>query len=73
MGVLKLLLVLFFLLNALFWGLWPHSAHCGLAAAMGVTSCVPHIMHITFGIVCFVIAVLIVQWGRLGTGMGMKA
>ncbi|QIG60043.1 hypothetical protein [Dishui Lake large algae virus 1] len=69
MGALKLVLVLFFVLNALFWGLWPHSAHCGLAAAMGITKCVPHIVHITFGLLCFIIAVLIAQWGHFHVSM----
>jgi len=65
MGIIKLLFVLFFVINALFWGLWPHSAHCSLAAAFGMTKCVPHIMHISLGIAFFLVAVLIAQWGNV--------
>lgn len=65
MGILKLVFVVFFVANALFWGLWPHSSHCQLAASLGMTKCVPHIMHIMFGIGFFVVAVLVAQWGKL--------
>ena len=65
MGIAKIVLALFFLVNALFWGLWPHSTHCAVAAALGMTKCVPHLVHVVLGIAFFVVAVLIVQWNAL--------
>lgn len=65
MGVAKLLLVIFLAVNALFWGLWPHSSHCSVAAMMGMTTCVPHAIHVTLGVAFFVVAVLVAQWNAL--------
>ena len=65
MGVIKFILALFFLINALFWGLWPHSSHCTVAAAFGMTKCVPHLVHVVLGVAFFAVTVLIVQWNAL--------
>lgn len=65
MGIAKLLLVIFLAVNALFWGLWPHASHCAVAAAMGMTKCVPHMVHVMLGLGFFVVAVLVAQWGAL--------
>ena len=57
----KKLVVLFFVLNALFWGLANHSQHCSLASMFGMTTCPPHYIHLLMGIVSFVVAVYIQQ------------
>ena len=63
MGILRTLLVAFLAVNALFWGLWPHSAHCGVAATLGIADCPSHMIHLAIGLVFFVLAVVVAQWG----------
>jgi hypothetical protein len=58
----KQLLVAFFLLNAVFWGLFPHSMHCKVASDLGVKKCAPHWMHVyVFGLLSFVLALYFKQ------------
>ena len=63
----KKLVVLFFVLNALFWGLASHSQHCSLASMFGVVNCPPHYIHLLMGIVSFVVAVYIQQRDYINT------
>jgi hypothetical protein len=56
----KQILVAFLAINALFWGLFSHSDHCQ-AAALFTNSCAPHYVHVSFGVVCFLAAVVISQ------------
>lgn len=65
MHVLQAIIVLFFAVNALFWGLFSHAAHCKLAGAFGVKQCPPHIVHLVIGLVSFIAAVAVAQWGYL--------
>tara|TARA_B100000925_G_scaffold291659_1_gene280619 strand:- start:35 stop:370 length:336 start_codon:yes stop_codon:yes gene_type:complete len=58
---MKELLIAFLILNALFWGLMPHSVHCDLVARFTSTPCPPHMVHLTMGVACFIVAVLIAQ------------
>ena len=39
-------MIIFFLLNALFWGLASHTQHCKLASSLGIKSCPPHWIHV---------------------------
>ena len=59
--MLKKLIVLFFVLNALFWGLASHSQHCALVSSFGISSCPPHYIHLLMGLVSFIVAVYIQQ------------
>jgi hypothetical protein len=63
------LLTLLFAANAVFWGLFPHAIHCKVAAAAGIAKCPPHWMHLTFGIVSFLLAILMAQWEYIVAGM----
>jgi len=63
-STLRLILVIFFATNALFWGLFPHATHCAVAAALGAPSCPPHGIHIAFGFLCFAAAVATAQWSH---------
>ena len=58
--MLKNILVAFFAVNALFWGLFPHSAHCQVASLI-TNSCLPHAVHVSMGVLSFFIAVIIAQ------------
>ena len=55
------LLVLFFILNALFWGLFPHEVHCQVVEGTFGTKCPSHMVHIIIGIVSFLAAVYLTQ------------
>ena len=60
---LKGAIVAFLVINALFWGLFPHSVHCQFVKMMGMANCPSHIIHVTGAMLSFIIAVLIQQWG----------
>tara|TARA_Y100000389_G_scaffold128022_2_gene125381 strand:+ start:8092 stop:8301 length:210 start_codon:yes stop_codon:yes gene_type:complete len=49
------------LLNGLFWSLACHETHCKFVKMLGVENCIPHYIHIIFGIVAYIIGVMIVQ------------
>ena len=59
--MLQNLITVFFVINALFWGLAGHGSHCALAASFGMKTCPPHYIHITMGVVSFLIAVYVSQ------------
>lgn len=56
----KQIIVAFLLVNAIFWGLFPHSIHCKFASIF-MSYCPPHYAHVSFGVVCFLAAVVISQ------------
>ena len=59
---MKELIVAVLIANALFWSLMPHSLHCEvLELYFPNIKCAPHICHISFGIFCFFLAVIIAQ------------
>lgn len=58
--MLKNLLILFLVVNAIFWGLFPHKSHCKLASNF-TSKCPPHYVHLLIGIISFIIAVYVAQ------------
>lgn len=56
----KNILVAFLAINAIFWGLFPHSDHCAVASLI-TNSCLPHSVHVSIGVICFMLAVMIAQ------------
>lgn len=58
--MLKNILVAFFAVNALFWGLFPHSTHCQVAS-MITNTCLPHTVHVSIGVMSFFVAIAIAQ------------
>lgn len=64
--MLKNLLTLFFLVNALFWGLASHKQHCKLASMFGMKKCPPHWIHVyVMGLGSFMVTLYLVQ-GKAG-------
>ena len=62
----KYLLLAFLVTNALFWGLFPHSAHCKVLADLnkmvGMSfKCPSHAVHLVMGITFFVLSVYVAQ------------
>lgn len=55
------ILVIFLVLNAIFWSLGAHSQHCHVASLMGFKDCPSHSLHISFGVLSFLLAVVISQ------------
>ncbi len=53
-------LVLFLLINAVFWGLFSHKSHCELVKMFGISYCPEHYIHLLMGL-CFYIAAVYVQ------------
>lgn len=62
MNILRSIVTLFLAVNALFWGLFPHRTHCRLVAWMGVAKCPSHWLHISMGVIFFLLAVTVAQW-----------
>tara|TARA_Y100000389_G_C17456584_1_gene518572 strand:- start:2254 stop:2595 length:342 start_codon:yes stop_codon:yes gene_type:complete len=58
---MKELLIVFLLVNSLFWGLLPHDIHCDLCLKLGIIKCPPHIVLICISIVCFSTAIILSQ------------
>ena len=54
------IIVAFLVINAIFWGLFPHSVHCKVASII-TNSCLPHSLHVSIGVIFFMLAVLIAQ------------
>jgi hypothetical protein len=60
------ILLAFLVTNALFWSLFPHSAHCKLLGDINKTigtsiKCPSHMIHIIMGIVFFLASIFISQ------------
>lgn len=62
MDMWKILLALFLLINAIFWGLFPHTSHCKFVTQMLNMRCPPHYVHLIMGLTCFILAIMVVQW-----------
>jgi len=62
--VIQNVLVVFFAVNAIFWGLMPHSIHCDLVSQV-LPECPSHNIHIAMGVITFLIAVVFAQWEHL--------
>jgi len=61
MEILYNIIVIFLVINALFWSLCTHHNHCMIAEMFRIKHCPPHWLHISFGIVFFILAVVIQQ------------
>ena len=61
MELLYNIIVIILIVNAIFWGLFSHKQHCEIANIFGIKKCPSHWIHITFGIICFILAILIQQ------------
>jgi hypothetical protein len=59
--LLQNILIFFFAVNAIFWGLMPHSIHCSLVSNL-LPECPSHNIHIGFGIFSFLVATIIAQY-----------
>ena len=62
--MLKTIFVVFFAINAIFWSLFPHNIHCSIAT-MIMPTCPSHGIHLTIGIISFIIAFIIAQYDYL--------
>jgi len=60
------LLLAFLVTNALFWGLFPHSAHCQVVSEINKligtkVKCPEHIVHLMMGLVFYLLSVFVAQ------------
>ena len=58
---LRNVVVLVLGLNALFWGLLPHSVHCKTVAMVSNMKCPTHSVHLMMGVVFYFLAVYVRQ------------
>ena len=60
--MLKDILFLFFLANAVFWGFASHTQHCKLASMVNIKKCPPHWIHVyIMGLGSFIVALYLKQ------------
>jgi hypothetical protein len=64
--MLRVILIVFFAINAIFWSLFPHNIHCDVAK-MVVDVCPSHSVHLIIGLVSFLVAFFIAQYNYLKT------
>jgi hypothetical protein len=62
--IIKNLFIVFFIINAIFWSLFPHRSHCEVVAHF-TKECPSHTVHLTFGIISFFVALIIAQYDYL--------
>ena len=55
MKLLNIILIVFFAINAIFWGLFPHNMHCNLIHMIPIT-CPDHYVHLIIGLISFIFA-----------------
>ena len=60
-SALFILLTSVFVMLAIFWGLFPHSLHCAVLKNVGITECPSHVLHVTLGLIFFVVAIYVRQ------------
>jgi len=53
--------IAFLIVNAIFWGLFPHIVHCKFIANFGITECPPHWVHLLIGLIAYLSAVWLKQ------------
>jgi hypothetical protein len=58
---LRNLLLVVFAVNALFWGLLPHSVHCKALAMVSSMKCPPHSVHLVMSVVFYFAALFVAQ------------
>lgn len=56
--ILKYSLLVFLLVNAVFWGLAPHGTHCKVTGIFG-GKCIPHWIHQSIGAICMLLMIVL--------------
>ena len=64
--MLKTILIIFFAINAIFWSLFPHDIHCHFVQMISI-ECPSHTIHLSIGLISFLIAFIISQYDHLKT------
>jgi len=59
--MLRVIITSLLAVNALFWGLFPHSEHCQMGAWLGIKKCPSHYVHLGLGFIFYILAVLTAQ------------
>ena len=54
----------FLVINAIFWGLFPHKEHCAFVSKFGIemSQCPPHYVHLLMGLAFYAGSVYYVQF-----------
>ena len=62
-------ILVFLLVNAVYWGLFPHATHCKLITSLGVSNCPPHWVHLIIGLFSYLTAMWLEQSSYIKTLM----
>lgn len=66
-NIMYMIVLIFLVINALFWGLMCHQTHCKVAGYFGMKNCPPHYVHMLMGVVFFLLAIFIAQRKYINT------
>jgi len=59
--MLRVVISSLLIVNALFWGLYPHQDDCKIAALIGIKTCPSKYLHLGIGVVFYIFAILVAQ------------
>jgi|UniRef100_A0A6C0C0T6 hypothetical protein len=59
--MLRVVISSLLIVNALFWGLYPHHADCKIGAFTGLKTCPSKYLHLGIGVLFYISAVLVAQ------------
>lgn len=62
------IVVALLVVGAIFFGVMPHRVHCDTLKGL-VKNCPAHWVHILSGVVLFLLAVLVSQWGYINSSL----
>tara|TARA_B110000211_G_C14033743_1_gene533440 strand:- start:1161 stop:1367 length:207 start_codon:yes stop_codon:yes gene_type:complete len=59
--MLRVVISSLLIVNALFWGLYPHQDDCKIAALVGIHTCPSKYLHLGIGVIFYIFAILVAQ------------
>ncbi len=66
----KIILSSFLIVNALFWGLFPHTEKCEMSYFLGIQKCPSFLVHALIGTIFYIFAILIVHFNSFSIIFG---
>jgi len=61
--MIRIIIISLLIVNALFWGLYPHdSESCTFIKMIGVNECPNKIVHLLMGVTFYILAIIVAQY-----------
>ena len=57
----RVIIISFLVVNALFWGLFPHNNHCKMGSWLGFENCPSHYTQLIIGVFFYILSILTAQ------------